>query len=277
MRSYRLAQSFKLCTLEACKAYCVQVRLSENTKEQHFKEDHRVRLKISWNRKARAELNLLLDTVSKFANVSHSATVIYENLTKRFELLEALYKKRTTPEAEKNWNTPEQERIAARAATAEKRLAARLASEAARKAALLLLQPGGFVYQIDSQYDVKDIWDSPYTGNPCTEWRVATVSRIHYHKDSGSTWLMVSFNNSHVGHDTCVDVTLDPHRLASLGTHTGRSADSPRVCPKNMKICVSLPDGNCFFRSMALQLYGDAEKHSQVRTNCCNFFTTHLV
>jgi len=119
----------------------VQVRLSENTKEQHFKEDHRVRLKISWNRKARAELNLLLDTVSKFANVSHSATVIYENLTKRFELLEALYKKRTTPEAEKNWNTPEQERIAARAATAEKRLAARLASEEARRLCVPDRQP----------------------------------------------------------------------------------------------------------------------------------------
>ena len=262
-----IAGIFQKANLEAAVAYCEVIRLSEMTKQKHFKEV-RAKLIQSWKQSAKLDVKLLLSKIFNFTYISKWASEIYSSHVKKLTHLESLYLNGTTPLAE----LLKKKEIF----LAKRKLKKKLAAEAILKAAALqLLHPGelGYVYQVGCQYDVQDTWNSPYTGKHCTEWRVATVSKII--SEDGSTWLIVSFQNSHVDHDTCIDVTASPHRLASLGTYTGRLADSPRVCPENMRIYPSLPDGNCFFRSVALQVYGDAEKHSQVRIDCVVFFKSH--
>lgn len=40
---------------------------------------------------------------------------------------------------------------------------------------------------------------------------------------------------------------------------------------RGLEICPQKGDGNCFFRAVSLQVYGDATMHPEVRQSCCDF------
>ena len=49
------------------------------------------------------------------------------------------------------------------------------------------------------------------------------------------------------------------------------SSSSDLTLPSSFKIIQVQGDGNCLFRAISLQIYGDETFHNQIRGNCANY------
>ena len=122
--------------------------------------------------------------------------------------------------------------------------------------------------------DVLDIFESKVDGSMKRKWRKCQVLSF------STYFIRVHF----VGWDDKYDVWLhtlqQADRLAPFGLYTERAQveESARerefrakLMEAGLEVVDVSPDGNCLFRAFALAVYGDQERHKDVRGQCCDF------
>ena len=129
-------------------------------------------------------------------------------------------------------------------------------------------------YRSADVLDVLDIFPSKFDGSIKRKWRKCQVVQF------STYFIRVHF----VGWDDKFDIWLhvlqEADRLAEFGQYTERTQveESTRerefrskLMEKGLEVVDVSPDGNCLFRSFALALYGDQDRHKEVREQCCDF------
>ena len=86
-----IAGIFQKANLDAAVAYCEVIRLSEMTKQKHFKEV-RAKLIQTWKQSAKLKVKLLLSKIFNFTYISKWASEIYSSHVKKLTHLESLYR-----------------------------------------------------------------------------------------------------------------------------------------------------------------------------------------
>ena len=129
-------------------------------------------------------------------------------------------------------------------------------------------------WTINSKCDIKDHFISKYTKRMVTEWRRGQILAIN------GTKVLVTFYNWGHEHDIWINMSKDSHRLQPYGSKTteverqwqGRTLTfREQLQNKGLRIVTMRGDGNCLFRAVAHQIWGDPELHAMVRTMVCDF------
>ncbi len=122
--------------------------------------------------------------------------------------------------------------------------------------------------------DINDRFVSKYTGRQMTEWRRGQIMAVN-----GSKVFVTFFGWPHE-HDIWINLRTEPNRLASFGSKTrqvekawlGRTLTFREKLQQRGLRCVTMRgDGNCLFRAVAHQIWGDPERHPMVRSMVCDF------
>lgn len=134
-------------------------------------------------------------------------------------------------------------------------------------------------YRTEDVLDVQDIFLSAKTGTQKRKWRKAQVIAIHPY------FICIHYCGWSEFYDTWIHVLEEKERLAEFGSFTEKAEVEAANNEKNFRkllfdekllnvVDVS-PDGNCLFRAVALQVYGNDELHSEVRKSCCDYMVNN--
>lgn len=131
-------------------------------------------------------------------------------------------------------------------------------------------------YQVGDVLDVEDRFLSKNGKRTIKRWRKCQVVAI-----SGQYFIRVTFVGWSNFYDEWFHVLEQADRLAPFASHTESGLESnagldgvfERNLQKDRKLTVFPvePDGNCLFRAVAHQVYGDPERHDIVRSDCCDY------
>jgi len=103
-----------------------------------------------------------------------------------------------------------------------------------------------------------------------------SFNRINYSEDGTSTSKFGGMNGKNVFSGTrksrnSSSINRVVNRESDAGIHPIQDADHELFSNRNFLIKEMSPDGNCLFRSIADQIYGDQDMHDQVRERCMNY------
>ncbi|GBG24430.1 OTU domain-containing protein 5 [Hondaea fermentalgiana] len=131
-------------------------------------------------------------------------------------------------------------------------------------------------YAVDDVLDVEDHFPSKKGNGIRKKWRKCQIVAL-----SGPYFIRVTFVGWSKAFDAWFHVLEQADRLAPFGSHTEKGLESSAgldgVFLKNLQKDRELtvysvePDGNCLFRAVAHQVYGDSERHDIVRSDCCDY------
>mmetsp|Transcript_15040 Transcript_15040/g.17024 ORF Transcript_15040/g.17024 Transcript_15040/m.17024 type:complete len:584 (-) Transcript_15040:173-1924(-) len=123
--------------------------------------------------------------------------------------------------------------------------------------------------------DCLDFFTSKKDGRRKKKWREAEVVAVEPY------WVRVHFKTWSSLWDEWIHVYQGGYRLAPFEQETKRAERERRAREKNFKESMEKDhkltvlrmdaDGNCLFRTVAHQVYGNPMKHKLVRKECCNF------
>ena len=129
-------------------------------------------------------------------------------------------------------------------------------------------------WKVNSKCDIQDRYTSRYTKRLVTEWRRGQILAINGSK------ILVSFFNWSQDYNIWINYSIEPNRLAPYGSKTaevekqwqGRALTfREQLERKGLKVVTMRGDGNCLFRAVAHQIWGDPELHAMVRAMTCDF------
>ena len=130
-------------------------------------------------------------------------------------------------------------------------------------------------WSVHSKCDIKDRFTSRYTKRQVTQWRRGRIVAIHGSK------ILVTFDGWGEEHDMWINHSKEPGRLAPYGSKTAQveqqrqysslSFREQMEATHQLQVVTMRGDGNCLFRSVAHQIWGDPELHAMVRTMVCDF------
>jgi hypothetical protein len=129
-------------------------------------------------------------------------------------------------------------------------------------------------WTINSKCDIQDRFVSRYTKRMVTQWRRGQILAIN------GTKVLVTFYNWPHEHDIWINMRNESGRLQPYGSKTaeverqwqGRTLTfREQMENKGLRVVTQRGDGNCLFRSVAHQIWGDPERHPMVRTLVCDF------
>lgn len=133
-------------------------------------------------------------------------------------------------------------------------------------------QPGAYI-------DALDYFPNKYTGELTAKWRVASVLQAEPYR------VFIHWEGWSSRFDCWIDVMQEGDRLRPLGRHTvgdGAQAQQERALEQQfaenlakgdtpLTIHEVSGDGNCLFRSVCHQVYGDDRNHATVRARCMRY------
>jgi hypothetical protein len=129
-------------------------------------------------------------------------------------------------------------------------------------------------WAINSKCDILDKFISRYTKQQVQQWRRGQIMAISGHK------VLVTFYNWSHEHDIWVNMRTEPGRLAPFGSKTAAAERAwsgrtltfrEKMQRRGLSVVTMRGDGNCLFRAVAHQVWGDPELHPMVRTMVCDF------
>ena len=129
-------------------------------------------------------------------------------------------------------------------------------------------------WKVNSKCDIKDYFTSKYTKREVTQWRRGQVLAINGSK------VLVTFEGWSGENDCWINYAREPQRLAAYGSKTAAEEQQwqnrtlsfkDQMTKKGFQIVTMRGDGNCLFRAVAHQIWGDPELHAMVRTMVCDF------
>ena len=129
-------------------------------------------------------------------------------------------------------------------------------------------------WAVNSKCDILDRFISRYTKRQVEQWRRGQVIAV-----SGQKVLVTFYNWSHE-HDVWINLRTEPGRLARYGSKTAAVERAwsgitltfrEKMQRRGLSVVTMRGDGNCLFRAVAHQIWGDPELHAMVRTMVCDF------
>ncbi len=124
--------------------------------------------------------------------------------------------------------------------------------------------------------DVEDRYRAKKSKKIIRKWRKCQVIRKH-----GPYLIYVTYAGWSRLYDEWFHVLEQKDRIAEFGSETEKilkeieSMDEKfsekMQREKNLTVHMVEPDGNCLFRAVAHQVYGDVERHDIVRSDCCDY------
>jgi hypothetical protein len=112
-------------------------------------------------------------------------------------------------------------------------------------------------------------------------WRSGEVSAID------GMWVQVRCAVTHMG-EVWIDCRKHQDHIRPFATSNDlqeKNAHDIRMAQEQFKFTMTgsgfrfqetQPDGNCLFRAIAHQVYGDVEKHEDVRRECCDYMLRNV-
>ena len=133
-------------------------------------------------------------------------------------------------------------------------------------------------WRVDDKCDILDRFPSRHTGAIMEQWRTGKVVACRGNR------LKVHFDGWSDTFDIWLSMPREKTRIASYGKHTKRyemarmSKEDKFIVglqSKNYSIYKMRGDGNCLFRAVAHQIYGDPERHAELRRMVCDHMGRH--
>lgn len=136
-------------------------------------------------------------------------------------------------------------------------------------------------YTVGMYVDVKDFFNHRVTGERTYKWRGCEVLEV-----SGRN-IYVHYEGWSHRFDEWIDVVKEPDRVRALGSMTVGETEAEREVKDQesaFRVAMSsagLPltdmdaDGNCLFRSVAHQIYGDPGRYDSVRQAVCDYMESN--
>ena len=136
------------------------------------------------------------------------------------------------------------------------------------------------IWNVDDKVDILDRFPSRHTGHMVEQWRPGRVIA------TSNGRVKVSFEGWSSKHDSwlATDSSGNCNRLAMFGRYT--KEEQMRYMSKTDKFLLGMNaknysvwkmrgDGNCLFRSVAHQIWGDPERHAELRHAVCDHMLRH--
>ena len=129
-------------------------------------------------------------------------------------------------------------------------------------------------WTVNTKCDIQDRFQSRYTKRMVTQWRRGQILAINRSK------VLVTFFSWGHEHDIWINMSKESQRIQPYGSMTaevekkwqGRTLTfHEQMQQKGYRVVTMKGDGNCLFRAVAHQVWGDAEAHAMVRVLVCNF------
>jgi len=131
-------------------------------------------------------------------------------------------------------------------------------------------------FEVGDPVDILDIFRRKGTTKLGRKWRKCQVVRTN-----GQYFIRVTFVGWSKAFDEWFHVLEQADRIAEFGSQTEKELRRREDVEANFVKCLRAnkgltvaatdPDGNCLFRAVAHQVYGDPERHDIVRADCCDY------
>ncbi|CAM9682714.1 unnamed protein product, partial [Phaeothamnion confervicola] len=142
------------------------------------------------------------------------------------------------------------------------------------------------LFRVGEAVDCLDVFRSSHTGEIMTKWRFAVVVAAEEEEEDGRLRVRVHFRHWASKWDVWLDTVDDLHRLApplsraraipaSASRRGSSSGGGGALRQRGLEVVEVEPDGNCLFRAVGHQIYGDAERHVEVRRACVDHMGRH--
>lgn len=130
-------------------------------------------------------------------------------------------------------------------------------------------------YEEGMNIDILDIFKSKSTGKRTEKWRKGKILATTQY------YVRIHYTGWEPRWDEWLHVIQQGNRLAPYKEMTERALRARIARDKNFKklmeerheltVMNMQPDGSCLFRTVAHQVYGNANKHKKVRQECCDY------
>mmetsp|Transcript_1964 Transcript_1964/g.3471 ORF Transcript_1964/g.3471 Transcript_1964/m.3471 type:complete len:316 (-) Transcript_1964:656-1603(-) len=132
-------------------------------------------------------------------------------------------------------------------------------------------------YVVGDVLDVLDIFRKEDSKEGKETWRGCQVVQTE-----GPYLIKIAYIGWNRSFDEWLHVLQDAKRIAPFGSHTQEETETHAEvvnetfvkCLQKDRALTVVPmdsDGNCLFRAVAHQVYGDVERHDIVRSDCCDY------
>mmetsp|Transcript_18605 Transcript_18605/g.34471 ORF Transcript_18605/g.34471 Transcript_18605/m.34471 type:complete len:560 (-) Transcript_18605:113-1792(-) len=130
-------------------------------------------------------------------------------------------------------------------------------------------------YEIGDVVDVLDIFRKKNSKKLGKKWRKCQIVKTENY------FIRVSYVGWSKAFDEWIHVLEQVHRIAEFCSMTEQETKRRETAEKNfvkqlrkkkgLTVVPVSPDGNCLFRAVAFQVYGDPERHDVVRSDCIDY------
>ena len=133
--------------------------------------------------------------------------------------------------------------------------------------------------RIDNPYGIGDWLEVQDTQTH--QWITATVI------DKENNWIVVHFDGWPSKYDQKIHAVKHKKRLRALGSGLQETQEEKDIKEEmanflkeveqlNWKLVEVDADGNCLYRCFGIEIYGDTERHMEVRNECCKYMRNHM-